>query len=266
MEQNHTLDALKISLDKANNDLKVAQAKVKKIKERVKSIKLDIKMETRKDTLYRYQEKVKEYLSKYNAFWNSIKDSSNAELKCWQEELDKLPELARMKDWANLPVNNADMEIFFKDSLCSYHISYVPVQDPIHAITCMSINCTDEPLYYLLVTNLLAGDFVEKYIPARGQSIQELLLTMYNLNILDKAEQDILAGKTDDENLSLFYGKEPDFEWEIDEHITELPINDIKSLFVLWEKRVDGRYYPTDHQSYNVDELIEKSRSLTKNE
>ena len=265
MEQNHTLDALKVSLEKANNDLKVAQTKVKKIKERVKSIKHDIEMETRKETLQQYQEKVKEYLPKYNAFWNSIKDSSNAELKCWQEELDKLPELAHMQDRAGISVNNANMEIFFKDSLCSYHLTYVPVGHPIHSVIGMSINCTDEPMYYLLVTNLLAGDFTQKYIPARGQSIQELLLTMYNLNILDKAEQDILHDKTYYANFSLFYGKEPDFEWEFDKPITELIINEIKSLFIFWGKRADGRYYPTEHQSYNLDELIKKARSISKN-
>lgn len=266
MEHNHTLDALKASLEKANNDLKVAQAKVKKIKERVKSIKHDIEMETRKETLQQYQEKVKEYLPKYNAFWDSIKDGSHAELKGWQEELEKLPELCHMKDWADVPVNNANMEIFFKDSLCSYRITYIPVDNPIYSVCSMSINCTDEPMYYLLVTNLLAGDFREMYIPARGQSIQELLLTMYKLNILNNAEQDILHDKTYYANFSLFYGKEPDFEWEFDKPITEWIINEIKSLFIFWEKRADGRYYPTEHQSYNLDELIKKARSISKNE
>lgn len=265
MKQNPTLDALKARLDKANTDLKAAQAKVKKIKSGIKSIKKDIEMETRKEKLVQYPEKLKEYLPKYNAFWDSIKDGSHAELKGWQEELNKLPELAHMKDWAGIPVNNAEMEIFFKDSLCSYHITYIPVDDPVHSVCGMSINCTDEPMYYLLIVNLLAGDFVEKYIPARGQSIQELLLTMYKLNILKNAEQDILADKTSHEDPSLFYGKEPDFEWEFDKPITELIISEIKSLFVFWEKHADGRYYPTEYQSYNFDELVERVRSVAKN-
>ena len=226
-------------LARTNADLVLAKNQVKTLNKQIKNIKRNIEKHERYVYLYRYQQKLEEVLPKYNAFWTSIEDGSNPMLLEWQEELDSLPNFAHMRDWANIPTNNAKMLIYFRDSLCSYSIIYLPMSDPMYPTS--ECSTRETPFYYLCITNLLAGDFVEEYIPVNEQSIQYLLLHMYNLNILKNAKQDILNGNTRNNEHSLFYGKE-------DGRVTNEYINDIKTLHIHWEQAEDGRYYPSGVQ------------------